>query len=60
MLNFIRDYSSMTYLCSINKSKLNSHSYHTIVHLAASSILNIETSSMNERFIGWSKFVFSC
>ncbi|CAF3464566.1 unnamed protein product [Rotaria sp. Silwood1] len=39
----ILDCPSLAYLDSINKSELNSHSYHVIVHLAPSTILNDET-----------------
>ncbi|CAF0999116.1 unnamed protein product [Adineta steineri] len=42
---------SLNYLDSIIKSDLNSHSYHTIVHLAPHSILN------NETYRSWMKSI---
>ncbi|CAF2643244.1 unnamed protein product [Rotaria sp. Silwood2] len=43
------DCPSLAYLDSINKSELNSHSYHVIVHLAPNTILN------NEIYRTWMK-----
>ncbi|CAF0819832.1 unnamed protein product [Adineta ricciae] len=39
----ILDCPSLAYLDSIKSNELNSHSYHTIVHLAPSAILNNDT-----------------
>ncbi|UJR08657.1 hypothetical protein I4U23_012916 [Adineta vaga] len=39
----ILDCPSLAYLDSIKSNELNSHSYHTVVHLAPSTILNSET-----------------
>ncbi|CAF3759123.1 unnamed protein product [Rotaria socialis] len=47
----ILDCPSLTYLDSISKSELNSHSYHVIVHLAPNSILN------NEAYRTWMKSI---
>jgi len=58
-LNLVLDCPSLAYLDSINKSELNSHSYHAIVHLAPSSILNNEIYRLwMKRFIGWSRIYF--
>ncbi len=59
MYLLVLDCPSLSYLESIHQSAINSHSYHAIVHLAPSSILNHETYRLwMKRFIGWSKIFF--